>query len=67
MRVALFTDTFSPQVNGVTNTLDRQVDYWRRKGIEFLVFAPDDEERISDSKHIYRVMSLPFPLYPECD
>ena len=66
MRVALFTDTFSPQVNGVTNTLDRQVDYFMRKKIDFLVFAPEQEPGNTDSHHICRVMSLPFPLYPEC-
>ncbi|GAX88868.1 glycosyltransferase family 4 protein [Effusibacillus lacus] len=66
MRIALFTDTFAPQVNGVTMTLNRLVNYWERKGIEFLVFAPDDAERVEDTDHIRRVLSFPFPLYPEC-
>lgn len=66
MRIALFTDTFAPQVNGVAMTLDRLVKYWERKGIEYIVFAPDDLVQTEDSDHIKRILSLPFPLYPEC-
>lgn len=66
MRIALFTDTFSPQVNGVTMTLDRLVRYWESHGVEYLIFAPDDWDQIADSEQIRRVLSLPFPLYPEC-
>ncbi|MHB1653351.1 MAG: glycosyltransferase family 4 protein [Desulfitobacteriaceae bacterium] len=66
MRVALFTDTFSPQVNGVTTTLNQLVQYWERAGIDFLVFAPRSEEQSPDSDCIRRVPSFPLPLYPEC-
>ncbi|MFC4768288.1 glycosyltransferase family 4 protein [Effusibacillus consociatus] len=66
MRIALFTETFLSQVNGVAMTLGRLVQYWERQGIEFLVFAPDDRGQTADSENIRRVLSLPFPLYPEC-
>lgn len=29
MRVAIFTDTFLPQVNGVTNTLNRMINHFK--------------------------------------
>lgn len=66
MRVALFTDTFPPQVNGVAMTLSRLTGYWDRKRIPYLVFAPDDMEPADDSGRVRRVRSFPFPLYPEC-
>lgn len=41
MRVALFTDTFLPQVNGVTNTITKLIEHFETKNIEYLVFAPE--------------------------
>lgn len=41
MRVALFTDTFLSQINGVTNTLNKLIEYYKSKNIEYLIFAPD--------------------------
>lgn len=66
MRVALFTDTFAPQVNGVTMTLSRLIDYWDHKNIDYIVFAPDASEDHDTSIRIKRIMSVPFPMYPEC-
>ncbi|MFZ3589361.1 glycosyltransferase family 4 protein [Bacillus sp. DJP31] len=67
MKIAIFTDTFAPQVNGVARTLKRFTDYLEQQEIEYKVFAPDctkDEELFST--HIHRFTSLPFFLYPEC-
>ncbi|MFD1739256.1 glycosyltransferase family 4 protein [Bacillus salitolerans] len=67
MKIAIFTDTFAPQVNGVARTLKRFTDYLDQQGIDYKVFAPDctkDEELFST--HIHRFTSLPFFLYPEC-
>ncbi|MPM19423.1 GDP-mannose-dependent alpha-mannosyltransferase [bioreactor metagenome] len=41
MRIAYFTDTLAPEINGVTNTLSYLTGYLQRMGIEFQVFAPD--------------------------
>ncbi|BBH24820.1 glycosyl transferase [Paenibacillus baekrokdamisoli] len=68
MRLALFTDTYEPDVNGVARTLARWVEYLRRKGIPVLVFAPDpadDRERAAMAS-VERFASFPFFLYPEC-
>jgi glycosyltransferase involved in cell wall biosynthesis len=45
MRIAYFTDTFYPEINGVTNTLNNLVDYLQKTGIDYLVFAPDYDGR----------------------
>jgi glycosyltransferase involved in cell wall biosynthesis len=66
MRIAIFTDTFYPEVNGVANTLKKFTHYLESQQISYKVFAPDavSSEYISD--HIHRFKSLSFFLYPEC-
>ncbi len=67
MRLALFTDTYSPEINGVAKTLERWIAYLRNKGIECMVFAPArPNEAEAAEKSAERLMSLPFVLYPEC-
>ena len=53
MKIALVTDAWHPQVNGVVRTLDTVVGLLRGRGHEILVISPDQ----------YR--SVPAPSYPE--
>jgi hypothetical protein len=67
IRLALFTDTYVPEVNGVAKTLDRWISYLRKQGIECIVFAPArprGEKTLSEAAE--RLSSLPFFIYPEC-
>lgn len=66
MRIALFSDTYFPQVNGVALTLGRLAGHLERRSIPHEVFAPhcDNDGQFAD--HIHRFASLPFFLYPEC-
>lgn len=66
MRIAIFTDTFAPDVNGVARTLKRFTDYLDKIGYEYRVFAPESTSESLFSSHIHRFTSLPFFLYPEC-
>lgn len=69
MRLALFTDTYVPDVNGVARTLKRWIDYLKRQGIESMVFAPDspeDPHEYRSLNSVERFASMPFLLYPEC-
>jgi glycosyltransferase involved in cell wall biosynthesis len=66
MRIAIFTDTFAPDVNGVARTLKRFTDHLEANGYEFRVFAPESTNESLFSSHIHRFVSLPFFLYPEC-
>ncbi len=67
MKIAIFTDTFSPQINGVTKTLDRLLEYFEQKGIDYLVFAPDTPAQQAScfQKKIRRIPAFNFLLYPE--
>ena len=40
MKIAIFTDTFDPDINGVARTLKRFTDYLGEQDISFKVFAP---------------------------
>jgi glycosyltransferase involved in cell wall biosynthesis len=66
MKIAIFTDTFTPQVNGVARTFQRFVEYLDENKIEYRLFVPDTEEEDLFSNQIFRFTSLPFFLYPEC-
>jgi len=64
MRIALVTDTYTPQVNGVTTVVRRIAEVLAREGHAVGVVAPaypDDDERRAGE---LRVPSLPFPPYP---
>ena len=65
MKIAIFSDTYFPQINGVTNTLDKLIKYFEAKNIKYKVFVPqyyDDNE----DDNTERFHSLKFFLYPEC-
>lgn len=63
MRVCLATETYSPQINGVSRTLGRLVDFLRRNGDEILLFTPRYENP-DDAEGITRIdfpgFELPF-------
>ena len=65
MKVAIFTDTFLPQINGVTKTLDRLLKFFEECNIDYRVFAPLDGNEIYNNKIIH-FFSFRFFLYPEC-
>ncbi|MEK5466639.1 glycosyltransferase family 1 protein [Paenibacillus sp. FSL R7-0210] len=66
MRLALFTDTFLPQTNGVARTLGRLTSHLHRRGIEHLLFTPKSAPESSYPDPVRPVASIPFFLYPEC-
>lgn len=66
MKIAIFTDTFVPDVNGVAKTLHRYTEFLKRNHIEYRIFAPKASKENQFSKQILSFRSLPFFLYPEC-
>lgn len=65
MRVALVCETFLPDVNGVTTTLCRLLEYLQQQGHEALLFAPQGAPTSYAGAEIIPLSGMPLPLYPE--
>jgi glycosyltransferase involved in cell wall biosynthesis len=65
MRIALFTETFIPKIDGIVTTLCETVRQLRILGHEVLVFAPDGGIPEFEGARIVGMESHAFALYPE--
>lgn len=65
MRIAFFTDTYRPSLNGVVTSTDT----FRRElgllGHDVDVFAPDGPH-VDREPGVFRIASVPFPTEPNC-
>ncbi|MDD3270339.1 MAG: glycosyltransferase family 1 protein [Syntrophomonadaceae bacterium] len=62
MRIAVFSDTYLPQVNGVSKTLNRMKEHMNREGIESVFITPASP---AGEEGIMALPGLRFFLYPE--
>jgi glycosyltransferase involved in cell wall biosynthesis len=65
MRIAFFSETFLPKVDGIVTRLRNTISQLRKTGDEVLIFAPEGG---IDQFEGARVIGMPagqFPLYPE--
>lgn len=65
MRIALFTETFLPKVDGIVTRLRHTIDHLQRIGNQVLIFAPDGGITEYKGAKVYGVSGFPLPLYPE--
>ncbi len=65
LRIALFTETFLPKIDGIVNTLCHLLDHLAARGHESIVFAPSGGPRYYSKSRIVGLNGVPFPLYPE--
>ena len=65
MRIALFTETFLPKVDGIVTRLRHTVEHLQRRGDRVLVISPDGGLTEYKGAKIYGVSGVPLPLYPE--
>lgn len=63
MRIAIFSDTFAPEINGVALTLKRYTDYLEKQGIEYRLFVPAVTTPVPTVPQVERLTSIPFLLY----
>jgi len=61
-RVAAFTDSYLPTINGVTYTIESWRDRWEARGGRMDVVYPRSDGH-EPADHEYPVRSLPFPFY----
>ncbi len=65
MRIAIFTETFLPKIDGIVTRLKYTVEYLVKLGNQVLVFSPDGGLTEYCGAQIYGVSAFDFPLYPE--
>lgn len=65
MRIALFTETFLPKIDGIVTRLCHTVEHLQRSGDQVLIFSPDYGINEYKGAKIYRVSGVPLPMYPE--
>lgn len=66
MKIALFSDTFLPEVNGVARTLGRLVAHAAQRGHQVGLVTPrvDRQDALHTSFH-HQLFGVPVPFYPE--
>lgn len=65
MRIALFTETFLPKIDGVVTRLLHTVKHLQRSGDQVLVFCPERGLTEYNGAKIHGLSWIPFPFYPE--
>jgi glycosyltransferase involved in cell wall biosynthesis len=65
MRIALFTETFVPKIDGIVTTLCETVRQLKSLGHEVVVFAPDGGIAEFEGARIFGMKGRSFALYPE--
>lgn len=65
MRIALFTETFLPKVDGIVTRLRHTVEHLQRNGDKVLVVCPDGGLKEYQGAQIQGLSAFPLPMYPE--
>lgn len=65
MRIALFTETFLPKVDGIVTRLRHTVEHLQRNGDQVLVVCPEGGLTEYKGAKICGLSAMPLPLYPE--
>jgi glycosyltransferase involved in cell wall biosynthesis len=65
LKIALFTETFLPKVDGIVTRLTKTVEHLVAAGDEVLIFCPEGAPETYRGARIVGVPAMPLPLYPE--
>jgi glycosyltransferase involved in cell wall biosynthesis len=65
VRIAFFTETFLPKVDGIVTRLTKTVEHLVAAGDEVLIFCPEGAPDTFLGARVVGVPALPLPLYPE--
>ena len=65
MKIAFFTETFLPKVDGIVTRLTKTIEFLTKNGDEVIVFCPEGCPDTYKGATIVGVAAMPLPLYPE--
>jgi glycosyltransferase involved in cell wall biosynthesis len=65
VKIAFFTETFLPKVDGIVTRLTKTVQHLTAAGDEVLIFCPEGAPDTYMGARVVGVPALPLPLYPE--
>lgn len=65
MRVALYTETFLPQINGIVKVICLTLEHLQRCGVEAAVVAPEESIDSYAGATVIKVPSMRNPFYPK--
>jgi len=65
VRIAFFTETFLPKVDGIVTRLTKTLPHLVEAGDEVMVFCPEGAPDNHAGAQVVGVPALPLPLYPE--
>jgi glycosyltransferase involved in cell wall biosynthesis len=65
LKIALFTETFLPKVDGIVTRLTKTVEQLVLAGDEVLIFCPEGAPETYMGARVVGVPAMPLPLYPE--
>ncbi|MCT0224938.1 glycosyltransferase family 1 protein [Synechococcus sp. CS-1328] len=65
MKIAFFTETFLPKVDGIVTRLTKTVEHLVAAGDEVLIFCPEGAPPTYRGAQVVGVPAMPLPLYPE--
>lgn len=60
MRIGIFTDTYFPQVSGVSTSIKVLTDQLRKMGHTVIIFTTTDPKATEEEEDIVRLASIPF-------
>ncbi|MCD6402750.1 MAG: glycosyltransferase [Candidatus Aenigmarchaeota archaeon] len=69
MKIAVFTDSYKPQINGVVTHIEETTRIFAKKGHEVVIFAPGKSKSfvktLNDGRKVFFTSSIPFTPYKE--
>jgi glycosyltransferase involved in cell wall biosynthesis len=65
VKIAFFTETFLPKVDGIVTRLTKTVQHLVEAGDEVLIFCPEGAPSRYMGAEVVGVPAMPLPLYPE--
>src|SRR5258708_1926215 len=65
MRVAIFSETFLPKIDGIVRVACLTLEHLQRRGIDAILLAPTHDIHEYAGAEVIPLPNLPLPMYPE--